>query len=118
MGSDDSGVCLFLLAVLYPMTEREVQKACVKALEQMGWFVTQFSIPRRAYKQVVGVPDIYAVHTGHRAQLWLECKRPGGKTRPSQSAWMTRVAASGAICIVVDSDLKLYDHLRKEEFIA
>ena len=100
------------------MTEREVQKAVVKALSSMGWEVTIFSINKRAHSQLRGIPDLYATHSGHKAQMWIEVKKPGGKTRPSQSAWMARTQASGAICIVVDSDLKLYDHLRKEEFIA
>lgn len=100
------------------MTENDVKAACVELLEAGGWELTHFSIPRRAYEQLAGVPDMFCSHRGHQAQMWLELKAPGKPTRPAQERWLTRAQASGAICLVIDDVDKLYDHLRQRGFIT
>ena len=87
------------------MTEREVQKAVVKALNSLGWDVTQFSINEQAHSQLRGVVDIYATHEGKKKQIWIEVKASGKKVKPgsAQDRWLARTQASGAHCIVVDS---------------
>ncbi len=100
------------------MTERDVQREVVKALDSMGWETTIFSINKKANSQLRGVPDLFTTHAGHRAQIWIECKKPGGKLRPEQDRWLARTQASGAICLVIDSIEKLEEHLRKRGYIG
>ena len=97
------------------MTERAVQRAAVKALEGMGWAVTVTSIPRRAYQQLTGLPDIYVTHAGKKKQVWIEVKAKGKKVEPGseQDRWLARTAASGALCIVIDSVDDLLDKLER-----
>lgn len=99
------------------MTERAVQRAAVKALEGMGWAVTVTSIPRRAYQQLTGLPDLYATHSGKKRQIWVEVKGTGKKVEPGseQDRWLARTAASGAFCIVIDSVDDLLDKLDRME---
>lgn len=99
------------------MTENEVQQDVVKALELMGWEVTTFSIPRKAYIQLRGVPDLYATHAGRKRQVWIEVKATGKGIVPSsdQDRWLTRTAASGALCIVVRSVDELIEKLTEME---
>ncbi len=99
------------------MTENEVQQDVVQALELMSWEVTTFSIPRKAFIQLSGVPDIYATHEGKQKQVWIEVKRPGKGIEPGskQERWLTRTAASGALCIVVHSVDELLEKLTETE---
>ena len=99
------------------MTEREVQKSVVGVLGSLGWETTVFSIPRRAYGQLRGVPDLYCTHAGHRQQLWIEVKAPGKKTRPDQERWLARTQASGALCLVIDSVDSLMNNLQKRGLV-
>lgn len=47
-----------------------------------------------------GIPDRFAVH--HGRLLALEIKRPrGGRVSPKQRWWLDRLAAAGAIALVV-----------------
>lgn len=111
------GGCVLLLAVpdQASMTEREVQKAVVKALKNMGWYVTQFSIPRKAYEQLRGVPDLYVTHSGKKRQLWIEVKATGKSVKPGsdQERWIERTSASGATCLEVDSLNDLIEQLSR-----
>ena len=100
------------------MTEADVKAEVIELLEATGWELSHFSIPRRAYEQLRGVPDIFASHAGHQAQMWIELKAPGKPTRPAQDRWLARTQASGAICLVIDSIEKLEEHLKKRGFIG
>lgn len=99
------------------MTEAETKKAVIELLEATGWELTHFSIPRRAYEQLAGVPDIFATHPGHLTQMWIETKGTGKPTRPAQDRWLARTQASGAICLVIDSVDKLEEHLRLRGYV-
>lgn len=46
-------------------------------------------------------------------RLEVEVKRPGGKLRPAQAAWLEMMRATGALCLVVDSVESLERQLRE-----
>ena len=99
------------------MTEREVQLAVVAALGSMGWETTIFSVNKKSHTQLRGIPDLYTCHAVHRQQIWIECKKPGGKLRPAQERWLARTQASGALCLVIDSVDSLMNNLQKRGLV-
>jgi hypothetical protein len=50
-----------------------------------------------------GCADILAVLPGSGRLLACECKRPGGRLRPAQAAFLDRVRAAGGVALCVDS---------------
>lgn len=77
--------------------ERDVEKKFREGMESLGCMVFKFVSPGKA-----GVPDRLVVMPGGRC-LFVELKRPGGKLRPLQTFWKTRLEAQGADYFVVDS---------------
>lgn len=63
-------------------SERNIQDAIVGRLRWRGWMVRELSQPRAVSGELVGVPDVIAWKMG--VTLLIECKRPGGRARPSQ----------------------------------
>ncbi len=59
-----------------------------------------------------GIPDRFAVHRGRL--LALEIKRPrGGVVSPKQRWWLDRLAAAGAIALVVTDAEQVRAELRR-----
>lgn len=69
-------------AVRKRITERNVQGAVVDRLRWHGWVVRELSQPVPVHGELIGVPDVIAWKMG--VTLLIECKRPGGRARPSQ----------------------------------
>ncbi len=59
-----------------------MQGAIVDLLRWHGWMVRELSQSQAVRGELVGVPDIVAWKLG--VTLLVECKRPGGRVRPSQ----------------------------------
>jgi hypothetical protein len=70
-------------------TEREVQDAIVARLRLHGWMVRELSQPQAVRGDLVGVPDVVAFKAG--VTVLVECKRPGGRVRPSQVAFSVEI---------------------------
>jgi hypothetical protein len=74
--------------------EKRTQSSIKKALNQLGFFVSDFSQPRRTM-QTAGIPDLFACHPGWRISLWVEVKGPKGKLTPAQEFWHDAAQGSG-----------------------
>jgi hypothetical protein len=73
----------------YEIRESDVQCACVELLEAGGWQVWITSQDRATRRHVKGFTDLVAVR--HNVTLFIECKRPGGKLRPSQEEFRDKI---------------------------
>lgn len=60
-----------------------------------------------------GQPDILGILPPNGRLLCVECKSATGRLRESQSAWLERAGAAGALCVVARSVDVLMDALRK-----
>ena len=74
--------------------EKRVQNAIKRALNQLGFFVSDFSQPR-ASMQTPGIPDLYACHPGWQMSLWIEVKANKGKLTTAQAFWHEMAEGSG-----------------------
>jgi hypothetical protein len=71
---------------------------------------------RRLFRAgLVGSSDVLGVLPGGRF-LALECKRPGGRVRPTQRAFLDAVSAAGGLALVV-SDIRQLEEALYEEGI-
>ena len=100
------------------MTEREVQDDIVRALDALGWDVTPFSYHRKMPPGAKGVADLYVTHEGHKTQVWIEVKSPGGALTPEQETWLTRTGASGAHVMVAQSVAEVIAKLADLGFVT
>ena len=85
------------------MTETEIQRAIVVALEAIGVWVIRTGVSRKRGKRGTqsgepGFPDLYLPGLGH-----LEVKRPGEALSPEQITWHARAKAVGVRVRTVDS---------------
>lgn len=75
--------------------ESAVVRATIRALDAHG--ATHWN---HSPSGETGIPDRFAVY--HGRLLAIECKRPrGGRVSPKQQWWLDRLAAAGAICLIV-----------------
>jgi hypothetical protein len=99
-----------------PPLESEILREICEALQEKGIFfwrtnnmpsLGRFGVDGKARFRAMpkfaakGVADILCVHNGHF--IALEVKRPGGKLRPEQAEWGTRVVVNGGYYYRVDS---------------
>lgn len=62
------------------------------------------------FNDTPGVSDLLAVKKGAGLAVFVEVKRPGGKTTPAQDDFLNRMRCAGAVGIVADS----LDSLRQQ----
>lgn len=94
--------------MIHPI-EAAVVRATIRVLDQHGaahW--------NHSPSGETGIPDRFAVH--HGRLLALEIKRPkGGKVSPKQQYWLDKLAAAGAICLIVTNAEQVHDALLEIE---
>lgn len=98
------------------ITERQVQDAIVARLRWHGWVVRELSQPAPVHGELIGVPDVIAWKMGHT--LMIECKRPGGRARPSQVQFADEIAQHERLTlmlVLVDDVDEFADFLHKHE---
>lgn len=78
-------------------------KDAATALRDLGFKVWIFSIPRRAFAQLTGVPDLYGIHVGRGVGLWVEVKTDHDKLRPAQEEFREAATAAEIPYLVVYS---------------
>jgi len=103
-------------AVRRAVTERNVQGAIVARLRWKGWVVRELSQPAPVHGELVGVPDVVAWKLGHT--LLIECKRPGGRARPSQLQFFAEIEPHERptlLCVLVDDVDEFAAFLRRHE---
>lgn len=100
-------------------SERNIQQAIVARLRWHGWMVRELSQPRAVARDLVGMPDVIAWKAGHT--LLIECKRPGGRVRPSQAQFAAEIEPHKRLTLVrlfaYDVD-EFADFLRAHEICA
>jgi hypothetical protein len=98
-------------------SENDVLGAIRSLLEANGARVHRIveRIPWGKTTSTPGVPDLYGywpkkaiLGEGKKVvyamiHFWIEVKKPGGKLRPAQVAWITQAQADGVICFMADS---------------
>ena len=82
--------------------EKEIAGEIIRALRGVGFQVSSTQ-QTRASRQTIGMPDLYASHAAWSLRLWIEVKRPSGKTSPAQQEWHDAERAAGGTVIVVTS---------------
>jgi hypothetical protein len=89
-------------------TERNVQDAIVARLRVHGWMVRELSQPQAVRGELVGVPDIVAWKMG--VTMLVECKRPGGRVRPSQLSFEREIRSHEATTLryIRTSDVDIF----------
>lgn len=74
-----------------PPLERTIQRQIVQALRAAGWAVWSTSQGYRSApggtRMAPGLPDLYCRHP-RRGAVWIEVKRPGGRVREAQAAFL------------------------------
>ena len=97
------------------MNEKEVQQATKKLLGTLGFFVSDFSQPRRTM-QTPGVPDLHCMHRTMPWTFWVECKAEGGgRLSQDQTLWHDTARLAGETVYVVESAGQLW-HFIEEEY--
>lgn len=86
------------------ITEKQVERNFVKAVEEAGGLAMKFVSPGR-----VGVPDRIVLLPGGRA-AFAEIKRPSGHLRKSQEAAHREIRAKGfPVCVIrSDADIRTF----------
>lgn len=79
------------------MLERAVEEHLVGRVRAAGGLALKWVSP-----SLVGVPDRIVILPGGRV-LFVEVKRPGGKTRPIQDRVIGMIRRLGVECHVIDS---------------
>jgi hypothetical protein len=74
--------------------EKSIQRSITTALQQLGFFVSDFSQPRNTM-QTPGIPDLFACHPGWRMALWVEVKAGKNKLTDAQKFWHEMAKSSG-----------------------
>lgn len=91
-------------------TEKRVQLEIKRALETLGFHVSDLSQPR-ASMQTPGLPDLYAIQPDWPMTVWIEVKRPGGQPTEHQKAWHRTARSAGNLVLVADSVEAVVDYL-------
>jgi hypothetical protein len=94
-------------------TESALVAACLQFLQLRGLVAFRVNAGSlavgsgRARRYVrlapAGMGDILAILPPAGRLLSIECKRPGGRLRPSQARWIDLVRAQGGLALVVRS---------------
>ena len=86
------------------ITEKQVERNFVKAVNEAGGLAMKFVSPGR-----VGVPDRIVLLPGGRA-VFAEIKRPGGHLRKSQEIACREIRAKGfSVCVIrTDADIRFF----------
>lgn len=82
--------------------EKAIEADIIRAMQDLGFAVTKTSQPRPSMI-TRGVPDLYAAHPLWRIRIWIEVKRPGGKTTAYQDLWHETERAAGGSVVVARS---------------
>ncbi|WP_074013703.1 VRR-NUC domain-containing protein [Candidatus Sodalis sp. SoCistrobi] len=82
---------------MYYLREKAIEQQLIRAVKAAGGIAYKFVSPGR-----LGVPDRLVVLPGGRV-LFVECKAPGQKARPSQQREHNRLRALGCEVITLDS---------------
>lgn len=77
------------------LTEREFQKAYVKALRSLEFFVGHHYDSRFSDPGTKGMPDLLVV--GHGVVFMVELKREKGRLSEEQRQWIAELTAAGVI---------------------
>jgi len=108
---------------MLPITENEVEKACLDLLGMRGWYAVRvlcgqfltLDKKRRVSGPPRGTPDYICSHPLYPA-FFLEAKRPGGKLEFSQKFQIEAIEQGYHIpCVVVDHWEALRDWLDRFE---
>lgn len=78
------------------MRERNVERRLGELVRRRGGLCLKWTSPG-----ILGVPDRIIIMPGGRV-YFVELKRPGGKPRPSQTAFFRKLAKRGVTVHVVD----------------
>lgn len=81
---------------MYYLREKAIEQQLIRAVKAAGGIAYKFVSPGR-----LGVPDRLVVLPGGRV-LFVECKAPGQKARPSQQLEHDRLRALGCEVIVLN----------------
>ena len=98
--------------IMFRRSEKDLDAAVMKALDQMGWFVVRLQQPR-ATKQTEGTPDLYAMHPVWQLAVWIELKRSDSTLSLHQRFWHAMARESGVPVLVVRSTHDLVEGLRQ-----
>lgn len=82
---------------MYYLREKAIEQQLIRAVKAAGGIAYKFVSPGR-----LGVPDRLVVLPGGRV-LFVECKAPGQKARPSQCREHDRLRALGCEVVTLDS---------------
>lgn len=103
------------------VSEAEVQRACLDYLRLCGAWVIRVNggavmVGKRLvrFTDQTGCPDILCCLQGRF--VGVECKRPGGKLRPSQGEQIDALRRAGGLAFVADGLDTLRAALRLEGF--
>lgn len=105
------------LSALPKPTEKEVQRAIKQLATDLGFFVTDFSQPRRTM-QTRGIPDLYLTQASKQFRVWVECKAPGRKRSMDQLLWHAAVQPAGAHVWTCDSVQAFAAKLNEHGFVS
>ena len=104
------------------LTEEDVLGACRALLELNGARVFRIieRIPWGRKTSEKGLPDIFGYWMpgpqngcDYPKVFFIEVKRPGGKHRPAQTAWIENARRDGVIAFFADSVMTLADEFKK-----
>lgn len=108
------------------LTEEDVLGVCRWLLELNGARVHRVieRIPWGKRTSEKGIPDLFGwwpkSHSFYSGVMrccltpfWIEIKRPGGKLRPAQAAWLESARADGVVCFVADSVEMMVSEFKK-----
>jgi hypothetical protein len=90
------------------VSERNLQEAIVARLRWHGWLVRELSQPQAVRRELIGIPDVVAFKDG--CTLLIECKRPRGRMRASQTMFADelRPHLRTTLAYVVASDVDVF----------
>lgn len=92
--------------------EKQIQRDIINALRQLGFDVNDLTQPRRTMMPR-GLPDLYVRHRHWGIRLFIEVKRPEGKTSPFQDYWIETELAAGGNAIVARNIDDILTELRR-----
>lgn len=81
------------------MLEQQIQSKIIKNLEKEGWYVVKLITTTKA-----GIPDLLCLKQGRA--VFIEVKRPGGKTSALQRLRMAELLKQGFEVITTYECLK------------